>query len=140
LLEGRGALQVGRTRHQEFAGLLKGAHDKAVLSGGPRAHAQRHVETFAHHVHAPVAHLQLHAHGRVLHHEVGQQRRERPLRQGDRRARLDVAARLGARELHRLKGSIRLRQHRARVPVDLLADLGDHETPCRAVHEAHVQL
>ena len=83
--------------------------------------------------------MQLQAHGGVLLQELGQDQRHRRLCECDRTARLDGAARFGARELHRLERRVRFRQHRGRMPVDLVADIGDDEAARGAVHQAHVE-
>ena len=134
-----GATQIRGARHQQLLHAPETAHHQAILARGHGAHAQRHVKPFAHHIHAPVAHVQLQAHRGVLRQELGQDQRQSGLGERDRAAGLDGAARRGARELHRFQRCVRFGEHRGGMPIHLLADLGHHEPPRGAVHQAHAE-
>ena len=131
--------EVLRARDQILVDVPEAAHHEAVLPGRYRAHAQRHIEPFGENIDAPVAHLQLQADGGILLEELRQNRRERRLSERDGTARLDRPAGLRAGELHRLDRRVRFRQHGARMPIDLVADLGDDKTSGGAIHQTHVE-
>jgi hypothetical protein len=63
-----------------------------------------------------------------------------PLRQFHRRADAHQAAWLGGNALDRFARRLRLRDHVLRVPVHVLADLGDRELARRALQQAHAEV
>jgi hypothetical protein len=84
--------------------------------------------------------VQVQADRGVLLEKVRQDRRERRLGERHRAAGADRAARLRARELHRLECRVRLGEHRGGVSIDLMPYLGHRKAPRRAVQQSHVEL
>src|SRR5690606_29063030 len=116
------------------------AHDQAAVVVELRAHPDRHVEAFVDHVHAPVADVQLHPHLGIAGEEVGQQLGHQLLGDAHRHADLDHATRLGAQAVDHLARRGGLGQHRLRMAVNALADVGDGEAAGGALQQAHAQV
>src|SRR5690606_592105 len=131
--------QVARAGHQQLLDLAEAAHHQAAIVVEPGAYAQSDVDAFVDNVDPPVAHLQLHAHLRITGEELWQQPRHLLLRGADRHADPDQPARLGTETVHHLARGLCLGQHRLRVAVDALADIGDRETARGALQQADAE-
>jgi len=129
-----------RARDDDRAAFAQHAHGQARLGRPLRAHAQRDVEALLDHVDAAVGDFQVDLHLRVLRHVARHQVGEDHLRELDRAAQLDRAARLGARLVDHLVRRLGLRQHGEAAAVIVLPDLGEREAPGRALDQPHPEL
>jgi hypothetical protein len=135
-----GAVEILGTGDQQLLDLAEAAHHQAAVVVEFGTHADGDVEAFVDDIDATVADVHLDADLRVLRQELRQQLRHRLLRDADRHADADDAARFRAEAIDHFARGLRFGEHRQGMAVDALADIGDRETARGPLQQAYAEV
>jgi hypothetical protein len=134
----RAALAQQRgARDEALAALGQYAQREIAVIERRRTHAERHVDSFADHVDAPVGGVQMNLDARTLRHECRDHLADERVEQRDRAGDAHDAARLFVQQCDRLVGGVGFDEHRAAVRVIGLADVGHREAARRTLDQPH---